>query len=228
MPAEPQEIVPIAAEKEYSSWLETIDPVTRPDVRFALATAPDKRFQMFLELLGSARNGKPLTLEQIAKKCSIGLMEFAGWWQKASTQRAIAIAQLKSAELAADMVEDARSTQAACDRCDGLTWITADDGLPPDTKGYRILRMVTPKPTKDNPDPEEYPLWRRDCPACDGLGKVRKIGDEFSREKSLELAGLVNKKGGGIAIINNFSGAGMPSAVSRLHNAMTIDVSEEG
>lgn len=199
----------------YGEYLDTLDPENRQDVQFALAGSQDTRFVAFLERLGTRRFGKKISLQTIAKSCGIELAEFNKWWQQASTQRAIAIAQTQSVTVMSDMAEDARSRNEACARCDGLGFVRADIGLPLDTPGYRPLEL------------EAGVQWIRDCPKCKGTRMVREPGDEFSREKLLETSGLINKKGPGFQIIQNFGGASMASAVPRL-DVMTIDVEPHG
>ena len=99
-----------------------------------------------------------------------------------------------------------------CPKCEGLTWVGAAAGYPADTPGCR-------RADESNPDS----IWIRDCPLCMKAGRVRVKGDEHSRDRILEMAGHINKKGPGIAIVQNFSGAGMASAIPRLQ-AITVDL----
>ena len=69
----------------------------------------------------------------------------------------------------------------------------------------------------------EVPVFIRDCPVCRAEGRVRSPGDEFSREKLLDMTGLIQKKGPMVAITQNFGGQTLASAVSRM-DAITIDV----
>jgi len=195
-------------DKEYEEYLKHIDP-QREEVRLALASSPDPRFRAFLERMSDPT--QPGTkLQTIAKSCNIPLDEFMEWFSRASNQRAIAIVQTHSPAIVQDTLEDARSKFVACHRCDGLTWIAAVKDLPPETPGYRPMGEG----------------WIRDCPVCRAKGFVRTPGDDSSRSKSLEMAGLINKKGAGIAIIQNFGGQALPSAIRRL-DAITVDVDHD-
>ena len=51
---------------------------------------------------------------------------------------------------------------------------------------------------------------------------MKKPGDQHARDKVLEMSGLV-KKGAGIQIVQNFSGASHSSALSDL-DVITLDV----
>ena len=212
-------------DQAYNAFLDEMAPHSRPEVQFALAATSDTRFVTFLERLGQPVCKRVPSLAAVAKECGISLQEFNDWWQRSASQAAIAKAKLKSMEIMADMATDALSSLTSCERCDGIGFVGADAGLANDPPpGYRILR-TDERRTKDeegNPTIEEVPVWVRTCPGCDGARKVRKIGDEFSREKTLEAAGLINQKGPGLQLIQNFGGAGMATSISRL-NVLDVD-----
>lgn len=197
-------------DKVYGAYLTHINPRENGHVQKALACSADPRFREFLSRIQTNRY-KRVSLQTIAKACSIDLKEFNDWWNRESTQTAIAIAQNSSVDITSDMVADARTTETACERCDGMTWIGAPAGLPLETPGYRPMQSG------------EEIAWIRDCPNCEG-GKTRKIGDSHSRDRVLELSGLI-KKGGGVSVnVNNFGGASHASAVADLDGVMTMDV----
>jgi len=198
-------------DKEYGAYLTKLNPRENPNVRQALACSPDPRFQEFLERVMMPRY-KKVSMQSIAKACNIDLMEFNKWWQKESTQAALAVAQTASVDITRDMVEDARTVNVVCDRCDGMTWVSAPAGLPDKTPGYRSMESG------------EEVLWIRDCPVCTS-GKIRKPGDAHARDRVLEMSGLT-KKGGGMVLVQNFGGASHSSAVGEL-DMMTLDVTSE-
>lgn len=198
-------------DKVYGAYLTTINPRESAKVQRALACSADPRFQEFLSRIQTNRY-KRVSLQTIAKACNISLKEFSDWWNRESTQTAIAIAQNSSIDITEDMVGDARTVEVACERCDGMTWIGAPAGLPIETPGYRFMQSG------------DEIVWIRDCPNCKS-GKTRKIGDSHSRDRVLELSGLI-KKGGGVNVnVNNFGGASHSSAVADLDKVMTMDVS---
>lgn len=203
-----------ADDKAYGEYLKKIDPRNKQDVQVALACTEDVRFQEFLERVQSTKY-KNVSMQSIAKACNISLMEFTKWWRKASTQQAIATAQTATIEVVQDMVEDARSTMAVCERCDGMTWISAPPGLPKTTPGYR---QIQPPSAPGDPG-----LWARTCPACVD-GRVRKTGDTHSRDKLLEIGGLVQKGKGGVSVVLNLGGADHMSAVPDLEMTGMSDV----
>lgn len=204
-------------DKTYLAYLEALNPRENEDVQLAMAASGDPRYQEFLARLQTRRYDR-INLATIAKACSIDLAEFNNWWNKESTQRSIAIAQTRSVEIVRDMTEDARSVNAVCERCDGLKFVTAPQGLPADTPGYK------PSQYYDEEAGRTITMWVRDCPNCTD-GKVRRPGDAHARDKVLELGGLI-KKGPGVSITQNFSGAAHASAIGAL-DVMTIDVTSE-
>jgi hypothetical protein len=196
-------------DKVYGSYLDQINPRENKDVQIALASSPDVRFVEFLERIKLPRY-KRMAVQTIAKGCNISLGEFQKWYNQASTQRSIALAQQASVKITEDMVEDAKSREDACERCDGTTWIPAQQGLPLSTPGYRPVEI------------EGQVQWIRDCPRCQ-RGKVRKPGDAHSRNLLLEMSGNIVRGKGGVSIIQNFGGASHTSAVADL-DSMTMDL----
>ena len=204
-------------DRVFGEYLSKLNPRDSEEVQAALAASDDPRYQEFLERITSRRYRR-VSMQTIAKACNISLQEFTNWWQKASTQRAIAVAQTSSIRIAEHMAEDAMSSDDVCPRCDGMKFVTTQPGLPADEiSGYRQVGF----------DPKD-PIWVRDCPKCDGEGKIRKPGDSHARDRIMEMAGILQRgKTPAVAIIQNFGGASHASAVSDLSNIMDISAVEE-
>jgi hypothetical protein len=212
----------------YGAYLEEIGVETDVAVQQALARDQDPRFRRFLELISTP--GRVLRLQTVAKQCDIDLLEFGNWFQRASSQIAIAHAQRRAAGIVRDMAGDAMTRDEFCERCDGLGWVSAPAGLPMETAGYRILATtVVKRKNAETGETEEHEeiLYCRTCPGCHGVMSVRKPGDEHSRDRVLEIAGLITKGKSGVQIVQNFGGAGHGSAVSGALGVMTIDVDVE-
>lgn len=208
------------ADEVYATYLEGIQVESDPDVQVALAMSQDPRFRRFLELMSSP--GRFVKVQTVAKQCGIDLVEFANFYSKASVQMAIARAQRRAAGIVDDMAGDARTQSEYCPKCEGYGWVQAPANLPVDTPGYRILMMQTGK------DGAELPFWCRTCPQCQGKQRVNVPGDEHSRDKVLEIAGLVQKGNkGGVQIVQNFGGSSHTSAVTGSLESLTVDVSAE-
>jgi len=204
-------------DRVYSAYLDELNPRANDDVQLALAASGDIRFKEFLERINMPKYRRA-SLATIAKACNITLSEFNNWWNRASTQRAIAVAQVGSVMITRDIVEDARTQDVFCPRCDGLGFIAAQPGLPADTPGYRMLEPQ---------DGEETLRYIRNCPQCKTEKVIRRTGDAKARDQVLALSGLV-KTGAAVQIVQNFSGATHSSALSGLDQLNTIDaVSEE-
>lgn len=209
------------ADEAYAAYLEGINVEEDKDLHIALATSQDPRFRAFLDRLAGP-NRRNLRVQTVAKQCGIDLQEFQNMYSKAAVQMAIAKAHRKAAGIVDDMANDARSQSEYCDKCEGYGWIPAPAGLPIDTPGYRILFM------KATGKEEEDPVWGRTCPKCQGKTRVTVPGDEHSRDRILEIAGLTQKSGkGGVQIVQNFGGAGHTSAVTGSLNVLTVDVSAD-
>ena len=205
-------------DKVYGEYLKTLNPRENPDVQLALASSSDVRFNEFLERIKERRYAR-ISPQAIAKACGIDLMEFQTWWNRQSSQVAIAKAQNRSIEVVEDMIQDARSSEDVCPRCDGLGFVAAPAGLPGDTDGYKCIEPETA---------QQEAKYIRTCPKCIASGRIRKIGDAHARDRVLEMSGLIKKDKGPLVSLN-FGGASHSSAVSSLNDAMpmTIDVESE-
>ena len=189
----------------YGSYLNKLDPRNNHDVQIALGASSDPRYITFFERVMNPKY-KKVSLQSIAKACNITLAEFNKWWGTQSTQIAIAEAQTNSVMITRDMVQDARSQEHVCSRCDGLGFIAAPSGLPDDTPGYKMIE----EPTKDS-----MAKYIRDCPNCGAKKVIRKPGDTHARDVIMEMSGHL-KKGPQIQINQNFGGASHASAVDSL------------
>jgi hypothetical protein len=203
----------------YGEYLRQLNPRVNKSVQLALASTPDVRFQEFVRRVMTPRY-KRISMQAIAKACSISLMEFNKWWQTASAQCSIGIAQTASVDLTHDMVADARSREVVCERCDGLGIVNAPAGLKLSTPGYERHQR------RDELTGMPIIEWTRECPSCEGSGRVRKPGDAHSRDRVLEMASLINRNKSGVTI-NIPINQDHASAVGDLESAMTIDVQPE-
>lgn len=200
-------------DKVYGAYLRALDPYDNPYVQLALANSKDDRFRDFLDRVMTL-DKKRFSLQSIAKACDIDLKEFTEWWNKESVQAAIAVFQQSSISVAKDMVKDAMSIDAMCERCDGLKRVEAPSGLPLDTPGYDRVQAK-------NDEGVTIILWFRACPVCLGIGTVRKAGDAHARDLVMEASGIV-QRGKGIAIQVNTNFQDHASAVT--NDGMTIDI----
>ena len=198
----------------YVKYLEEIDLEHDQSLLNALAVSKDMRFRELLRKLTlPSAHTRPIVYW--VKAAGIDLLEMMTWFGEQQNARALALAQAAAPKVVGYMSADAESQWVACERCDGLGFVGADAGLDEmQIPGYRMLRFDEDKKSE---------VWVRDCPMGCVRGKTSKPGDEFSREKLLEMSGHINKKGAGLQIIQNFGGQSMPSAVNRL-GAMTIDI----
>ena len=88
-------------------------------------------------------------------------------WGKASTQRAIAEAQLASPGVVEDLIEDAKSKDDVCDRCDDIGSVAAPPGLEGDIPGYLLAREASE---------EHRAIYARTCPKRAGEGNRTPLG----------------------------------------------------
>lgn len=216
----PRGLVPTATygrlDTVYQEYLSDIDPGGDSDrskaIRFALASARDTRFREFIARLGQP-SYHTWSLAALAKSCDISLPEWAEFFQKSQTQRALAQAQIALPNLTTDLIKDARRQSQVCARCDGLGSVPCEFGLPDDTPGIDV--------------DEQTGNMKRTCPECRGKGRKKIPGDTDSRKMLLEMTGVIGKRGSpAVSIVQHFGGANIEAAQSRL-NAVTFDVTAE-
>lgn len=90
-----------------------------------------------------------------------------------------------------DVAIDAQSSLIPCRECEGVGHITLKE------------------PVHDLDDPTKiasYDIREKECLNCEGVGKVRKMGDQDSRKMVFEAIGLVSKRGPTVNIQNNNGG----------------------
>jgi hypothetical protein len=211
---------------QFEEFLRALDPRGQADVQLALASGSDGRFQNFLVDACTTT----ISYAEIAEKHGITLAEFQAWWTKENTHRALARAAEYSPRRVETLNQDAEPTMGVCERCDGLGHVGAPEGLERENiPGYRVLRFETRRQKDQEGEWQEVevPVWIRDCPAGCNRGKVRKPGSEDAAAMILEMAGLLNKKGQGLSITMNLGGQSLPSAISRMERAVTVDVDAE-
>ena len=205
-------------DRVFAEYSDTLNPRGNVLMQKALAASPDVRFQEFLDRVMTPKYRRA-SLATIAKGCSIDLPEFNQQSGKASAQRAIAEAQLASPGVVEDLIEDAKSKDDVCDRCDGIGSVAAPPGLEGDIPGYRLAREASE---------EHGAIYTRTCPKCAGEGTVRRSGDAHATDRLMEIAGLSPGAKGAAVAIQNFSGASHGSAVPILEDAMSLlDVKAE-
>lgn len=216
-PGSPRGLVPTSTygrlDEAYNEYLGTLDPrgkgTRSKALQLALATAADRRFNEFLSKLYEPQYGH-YSLAALAKSCDIGLTEFAEFWRKAQTQRALAIAQDALPAVTQDIVEDARAKDVPCESCNGLGIVQTDPELSQHCDGFRQLGT----------------RYVRTCPQCEGSGRATQVGDREAQKLILDMGGLTNKKGPAISLVQNFGGMTIESAVDRL-NRITFDPGDD-
>src|SRR6185436_18223102 len=98
-------------------------------------------------------------------------------------------------KVAEDIVEDGRSTQVCCLRCDGFGIIERRADL--------------------NDRGEAVEALNKTCPTCDGSGSVRKPGDPESRKLQFKATGIVDSKAA-VNINNTVNFPSMESVIDEI------------
>lgn len=203
-------------DRVFATYLDTLNPRANEHLQQALASSPDVRFQAFLDRVMNPRFLR-VSLATMAKGCGISLAEFQKWYANASTQRAIANAQVASPGILSDLVDDSKSKLDVCDRCDGLGTVEApapsESNSSSKIPGYRLVKRATRN---------SEAIYSRTCPRCQGKGQIKRPGDAHARDRVLEMAGLKDSPKGA-SVVLNFGGASHSSAVALLNDAMSID-----
>jgi len=151
----------------------------------------------FRAFLEYTMGGNPrLSLAHVAKQCQIDMLEFQAFWRDARVNQSINKAIDNLPVLTQDMIDDARTDETTCPACDGTGQIEREG-----------------KPAKI-------------CANCLGKGVVRTVGDKHSRDKLLEMTGVI-KKEAPVQVNLNMRGIGMEAAAAKLNKAVPFDLDIE-
>ncbi len=203
-------------DQPYENFFDPLKLRENPELQQALAASADKRFRGFLDELQKPKN-RNKRLSWIAKVMGISLAEWGQFLNSSYHTRAISIAAARLPGITNDMADDAMTQKDACGRCDGWGFVTVP------SEDVPILEDGQPIPGGIRPMGARFV---RDCPKCDGAGKVKRVGDAHARDKILQLNGF-DKKGAGVTVaINNYGGMGIDAA--RNLSAITFDVNADG
>ena len=162
VPAPPQSFIESKIAHYRCQFIEQL--CEQDEFRQALACAKDANIEPFLYDLMLPKYRR-WTATQLAKKHEIKMERLIDIVRDYMHSKAMLALMSGIPKIAADMVQDARSTEVECPKCDGFG-IIMKEGIP-----------------------------NRDCPRCKGSGAVRKVGDSDSRKLILETLGWTGKKG---------------------------------
>lgn len=204
-------------DEPYQAFLDEAK-LDSPETQLALAASTNKKFREYLRqlTLPKNRNKKSSTL---AKVMDISLAEFMDFQRESGRTRSLSIAAQRLPAITNDMADDAMTQKEACGRCDGWGFVnvTPEEVPPLPEDGSPIPGAVRPMGAR----------WVRDCPNCNGVGRLSKPGDNHARTALLEMNGLGRKSGAAVAVsINNYGGHGIEAAGNKL-SSLVFDVSAE-
>jgi hypothetical protein len=140
---------------------------SREELQKALATCEQLHIQRFLNDLTNLKH-RDKGIAFLARKHAITPLELADIWRRHCLAQGMLNLIAGLPQMAADIVEDARSRMVPCERCDGLG---------------EVEYVFGPKKGEI-----------RVCPQCEGSGKVRIAGSSDARKMALEATGLVGKR----------------------------------
>ena len=184
-----------------------IDSVPDKEFAEALEHAPDPKFQTFLAARADPAY-RGLSFAALCRKFNISLADVDDLWR--SHQLHVGMIEMMNhvPRVMIDIVEDAKSHQGTCTRCDGSGTITRDSDIGSGSaeaprsrgsgSGEERGRVREARPTE-----RVEGLARITCPVCDGTKKVRVIGDKAARDLVFESIGLTGKRPPGVAIQQN-------------------------
>jgi hypothetical protein len=127
----------------------------------------------------------------LARSCGISLKDLTVIWRNHCLAQAMNVMIDAAPDIAADIVEDAKSRPACCPRCDGAGTIHVS-----------------------RPD---GPSWIQ-CTNCNGTGAVRKPGDGQSRDLLLKAIGIVKADSSSRVTIMNPNSVSMESLLDELEH----------
>src|SRR5258708_3173859 len=174
LPSDPNKAIRPRPRTTDASLQKYIDCVSDPfieslgadkDLKTALHVSSSPKAKRFLRLLLIPRERK-LSISRMAAMADLIPVELAQIFRDYYSSQAVMQMVKQLPEVADDIMEDAKSTEIECPRCDGWGKITLQ--LNPKSKPARKI-----------------------CPRCDGLGKGRQVGNSDAPQLALEATGAI-------------------------------------
>lgn len=162
---------------------------------------PSEKYAGFIAALHDPKNAK-YSFALLMRKHDMTLHELQTLYTDG--QRHIGLLNIASRlpQVMEDVGEDALSKYVLCARCDGRKILV--DIIERDEK--------TGKPTKTE---------ERECPVCEGVGKVRESGDKHARDLMFESMKLTKQSGPLVGIVQNF-GAGNAGLDGKMEDMLKL------
>lgn len=130
-----------------------------------------------------------LSFASICRRFNVSLHELQSLYTDGMRHMGLLEMSANLPQIMVDVSEDAKSKMELCSRCDGLKVLTE---IERDGDGKVVSRT------------------ERECPVCEGVGKVKVTGDKHARDLVFESMKLTGQKGPMVAIQQNFgSGNGL-------------------
>jgi hypothetical protein len=172
-------LVPARIDRLQNAFIESLG--KSEDLRMALAQIESPHIQKFLAQLTNPRWEK-WTTTSLARKFGIKSTELADIMRRYNMAKGMHTIINGIPQVAADIVVDAQTKLVACPRCDGIGSIALSENQTGDDGSERTFGKRK-KPTE------------RECPQCEGCGKIRQEGSNDARKLMFEAAGITGKKG---------------------------------
>ena len=147
---------------------------------FELALSGNDKYATFVQALHDP-NYSRCSFPALLRKFNISLHEAQSLYTDYHRQLMLLRIATGAPQVAADVVEDAKSKMETCPRCDGERVVES-------TRGNRKIRKA--------------------CPDCKGTGEVRVIGDRHARDLVFETMKLTKQPGPLVAINQSIGTAG--------------------
>jgi len=170
--------------------------VDRREIAEAAYSDGNERLTTFANMLLNP-DWKRHSIAKIAKDCMLSYAEVLRAIQRFKIDQGMFRMARHTPQVMEDVAEDAKSRLVTCPSCEGHGRIEKVN-----RKGEVIAEKL--------------------CVTCDGVGKLRKIGDEASRKLLFETMGLTNKGRGPMVAVQVNNPQAMETSVEQVHEAISI------
>jgi hypothetical protein len=174
-------------------------------------SSADERFHQLFMFMSDPYIGKK-SLPQLAKECGLSYAQVLQAITRGRLDQGMLRMSAHVPQVMEDVAIDAKSKVVTCANCEGAKVIAVTEIVEEEGKRPQVVQKL---------DDEGRPMWKK-CLVCDGVGKLRQVGDKASREILFETMRLTGGRGGPQVQVNVGAGQAMEDTVASVREVLDV------